>query len=297
MFNLFGKKDSTPEDRLVECQRKQDWAGLAKAYYQLGVTAMENGELNKANLWLHRADTIYSARDAVYKKVGDKLVDDCSERIGELEDAPLLYNDMPAQIEEKSEGLRYEKVRVWGLLSLARLVRLGERLSSLPGCEVFGKLGWAVDTVLKSFQGSLTEEDFQGLRDLCGALYQLGDDPAFWGMGSEIPVSGGSPFQVFDFNGLMGIHLEIDAYLDSHLNMLCALADGEEPPAPETGIIAGALMPDYYVRTGTEKLEEDPRIQAELKRIWSDYEFAGSDITWEMIGERIAEYKQLELFA
>ena len=30
MFNLFGKKDSTPEDRLVECQRKQDWAGLAK---------------------------------------------------------------------------------------------------------------------------------------------------------------------------------------------------------------------------------------------------------------------------
>ncbi|MCI8557583.1 MAG: hypothetical protein HFI19_07435 [Lachnospiraceae bacterium] len=297
MFNLFGKKESSPKDRLAECQRKHDWAGLARAYYQLGVDAMNEGDLNKANLWLHRADTIYSARDEVYKKVGEELVDDCSERIGELEDAPLLYNDVPALIEEKSEGLRYEKVRVWGLLSLARLVRLGEQLASLPGCEALGKLGWAVDTVLKSFQGPLTKEEFQGLRDLGSALYQLGDDPAFWGMGSEIPVSGGAPFQVFDFNGLMGIHLEIDAYLDSHLGMLCALADEEEPPAPETGIIAGALMPDYYIRTGMGKPEENPRIQAELQRIWSDYEFAGSDITWEMIGARVAEYKKLDILA
>lgn len=297
MFNLFGKKENSPKDRLAECQRKQDWAGLAKAYYQLGVEAMDGGDLLKANLWLHRADTIYSARDAVYEKVGETLVDDCSERIGELEDAPLLYNDVPALIEEKSEGLRYEKVRVWGLLSLARLVKLGESLASLPGCEAFGKLGWAVDTVLKSFQESLTKEEFQGLQDLGGAFYQLGDDPAFWGKGSEIPVSGGVPFQVFDFNGLMGIHLEIDAYLDCHLNTLLAIADGEEPPEPETGIIPGALMPDYYVRTGTGSLEENPRIQAELKRIWSDYEFVGSEITWEMIGERVSEYKKLDILA
>lgn len=297
MFNLFGKKESSPKDRLAECQRKQDWAGLSKAYYQLGVEAMEGGDLYKANLWLHRADTIYSARDAVYEKVGEALVDDCSERIGELEDAPLLYNDVPALIEEKSEGLRYEKVRMWGLLSLARLVKLGERLASLPGCEAFGKLGWAVDTVLKSFQGALTKEEFQGLQDLGGALYQLGDDPAFWGKGSEIPVSGGAPFQVFDFNGLMGIHLEIDAYLDCHLNTLLAIADGEEPPAPETGIIPGALMPDYYVRTGSGSPEENPRIQAELRRIWNDYEFVGSEITQEMIGERISEYKELDILA
>lgn len=297
MFNLFGKKESSPKDRLAECQRKQDWAGLAKAYYQLGVEAMDGGDLLKANLWLHRADTIYSARDAVYKKVGESLVDDCSERIGELEDAPLLYNDVPALIEEKSEGLRYEKVRVWGLLSLARLVKLGERLALLPGCEAFGKLGWAVDTVLKSFQGALTKEEFQGLQDLGGALYQLGDDPAFWGMGSEIPVPGGAPFQVFDFNGLMGIHLEIDAYLDCHLRTLLALSDGEEPPAPETGIIPGALMPDYYVRTGSGNPEENPRVQAELRRIWSDYEFVGSEITWEMIEDRVSVYKELDILA
>lgn len=297
MFNLFGKKEASPAERIQECQQKKDWAGLVRAYYQLGVEAMEQERLNEANLWLCRADTIYNARDAVYEKVGETLTEDCSERIGELEEAPLLYNEIPALVEERSEALRYEKVRIWGLLSLARLVKLGERLSALPGCEVFGKLGWAVDTVFQCLQGPPTQEAFQGLRDLCGALYEFGDDPAFWGMGSEISVSGGAPFQVFDLNGLQGVHLEMDAYLDGILQMVCALSQDEEPPAPETGIIAGALLPDYYVRNGAEALEEVPQIKAELERIWSDYEFVSSDITWEMIGERIGEYKTLDVLA
>lgn len=297
MFNLFGKKDASPLDRIGECQRKRDWAGLARTYYQMGVNAMEQGKLCEANLWLSRADTIYSAVDEVYEKVGEALTDDCSDRIGKLEEAPLLYNDVPAQIEEKSEALRYTKVRIWGLLSLARLVNLGERLSVLPGCQVFGRLGWAVDTAFRSLQGPPSQEEFNGLRDLCGALYELGDAPAFWGMGSEIRVSGGAPFQVFDLNGLQGVHLEMDAYLDGILQMVCALSQDEEPPAPETGIIAGALLPDYYVRTGAGSPEEVPQIKAELERIWSDYEFVSSDVTWEMIGERIEEYKKLDVLA
>ena len=65
MFNLFGKKESSPRERLAECERKQDWTGLVKAYYQMGVDAMEQGNLNEAVLWLHRADTIYSAQDDI----------------------------------------------------------------------------------------------------------------------------------------------------------------------------------------------------------------------------------------
>lgn len=295
MFNFFGKKESSPMERIGECRRKKDWAGLVRVYYQLGVDAMEQGRLDEANLWLCRADTIYSAVDAVYEKAGEKLTEDCSDRIGELEEAPLLYNNVPALVEEKSEALRYAKVRIWGLLSLARLVSLGERLSVLPGCEVFGRLGWAVDTAFKSLQGPPSQEEFDELRDLCGALYELGDDPAFWGLGSEISIPGGAPFQVFDLNGLQGVHLEIDAFLDGILQMVCALSRDEEIPAPETGIITGALLPDYYVRTGAGRLEEVPQIKAELERIWSDYEFVSSDITWEMIGERIAEYKKLDV--
>ena len=63
MFGLFGKKKS-----LEEYQKARDWDGLARAYYDLGVSAMDQGSLNMAVLWLHRADTIYSASDGVYEK-------------------------------------------------------------------------------------------------------------------------------------------------------------------------------------------------------------------------------------
>lgn len=60
---------------------------------------MEQKDPNQATLWLHRADAIYSAADSVYKKVGEKLIDDCSDRIGQLEEEPLFYNDIPALAE------------------------------------------------------------------------------------------------------------------------------------------------------------------------------------------------------
>lgn len=293
MFDSLKKKPDSPE----ECRQRQDWAGLAKAYYHLGVAAMKEGDLNHAQLWLARADTVYSADDNVYEKVGDKITEDCSERIGQLEEEELFYNDIPAQIEEMAESLEDARVRIWGLLSLARLVKLGERLAALPGCEVLGKLGWAVDTVLKTFLEPPTEDEFNGLQDISGALYELGDSPDFWGAGSEIAVPGRAPFQVFDLNGLMGAHLEIDAYLNGHLEMMCALGQEEDPPIPETGIIAEALLPDYYVRTGAGNLAEVPQVRAELERIQSDYDFICSNITWDLIRQKIEEYKNLDILA
>jgi len=297
MFNLFKKKESaSPEERLAECRRKQDWKGLAAAYYELGKAAMEREELDKARLWFHRADTVYSARDDVYEALGDKVTDGCSDRIGQLEDGPSLYNDVPAQVEEKAGGLGNAKTRVWGLLSLARLVKLGDRLSALPGCEALGRLGWAVDTVLKSFQSPPAEEEFNGLKALSGALYELSDAPAFWGAGSEISAGSGVPFEVFDLNGMSAI-LEIEAWLSGHLGMLEAISRGETPPEPETGVIGCTLLPDYYVRAGAVRLEEAPQIRAGLERIWSDYDFICSTPSWEAVAERIAQYKELDILA
>ncbi len=292
MFHKINNKAGSIE----ECQKNQDWAALSKSYYQLGVSAMEAGDLNHAHLWLHRADTIYSADDDIYDAVGEKLMDDCSDRIGQLEEEALLYNDVPFSVEEMAESLGDAQIRVWGLLSLARLVKLGEKLSVLPGCEVLGNLGRAVDTVLKSFQEPPTEEEFNGLKDLCSVLYDLGDSPVFWGMGSAIDVPGSEPLQVFDLNGLLSI-LEIDAYLHGHLEFICALSQEEEPPAPETGIIAAALLPDYYVRTGAGNLAETPQIKAELERISSDYDFLCSEMTWDLIQQRVEEYKKLDILA
>lgn len=293
---LFNK---TPKgaDTVEECQKKHNWAGLARVYYQSGVSAMESGDLNRAQLWLNRADTIYSADDAIYDKVGEKLIDDCSERIGQLEEKPILYNRIPSSVEEMAGSLEDVEIRVWGLLSLARLVKLGERLAVLPGCAALSRLGWAVDTVLNSFQAPPTQEEFKGIQDLCSALYALGDSPDFWGKGSAIDVAGGAPFQVFDLAGMMGVHLEIDAYLHAHLGMISALSQQGETPAPETGIIAATLLPDYYVRTGTSNLEEDPHIKAELDRISDDYDFLRSELSWELIRERVEAYKKLDILS
>lgn len=292
----FGKKEAkTPEERLADLQKKKDWAGLAKAYYELGTAAMDGGDLNRAQLWLHRADTIYSADDAVYDKVGDKLTDDCSDRIGALEEEDgLLYNALPAEIEEKTGELSDVQVRVWGLLSIARLVKLGQRLAKLPGCEVLGELDWAVDMMFRSLQTLPAQEEYQHLMDVCNGLYELGDSPAFYG-GGQIDVPGGAPFQVFDLNGT-GVLLELNGFLDSHLRLLAAVSQkADELPTAESGAISCALLPDYYVRTGASNLNEVPQIKAELERIPSDFAAVRDQIPLEEIGKRIAEYKQLDI--
>ena len=295
----FGKKkikaDNAPEKRLAEFQRKKDWAGVSRTYYELGVAAMDAGNLHEAQLWLHRADTIYSADDNIYDKVGEKLMDDCSDRIGRLEDEDgLFYNDIPAKIEARAKGLSGPQVRVWGLLSIARLVRLGERLSRLPGCEVLGQLDWAVDLMFRSLQSLPSQEAYQRLMDMCNALYELNGKPVYYS--GEIEVPGSPPFQLFDLNGLFGVEQELNSYTDNHLRLLAALSQGaEELPQAESSIVACALLPDYYIRSGADRLGDVPQIKAELQRIWSDYDFVRDRLTWEEAGKRIADYKQLDI--
>ena len=297
MFGFGKKEGKAPEERLAEFQRQKDWAGVSRTYYELGVAAMDAGSLNKAQLWLHRADTIYSADGNIYDRVGEKLMDDCSDRIGRLEEEDgLFYNAIPAEIETKAEELNDPQVRVWGLLSIARLVRLGERLGRLPGCEVLGQLDWAVDLMLHSLQTPPSQEAYQRLMDMCDALYELNGKKIYYT--GEIEVPGKAPFQLFDLNGLFGVEQELNGYTDNHLRLLAALSQGmEEQPQAESSIVACALLPDYYVRSGADRLEDVPQIKAELQRIWSDYEFVRSGVTWEGVEKRIADYKQLDILA
>ncbi len=100
MFGFGKKEDKAPEKRLADLQRKKDWAGVSRTYYELGVAAMDAGDLHKAQRWLQRADTIYSADDNIYDKVGEKLMDDCSDRIGRLEDGNgLASQNIPGVVD------------------------------------------------------------------------------------------------------------------------------------------------------------------------------------------------------
>ena len=299
MSSSLFKKSGSPEEMLAALQKEKDWAGLAKAYYDLGVAAMEGGDLNHAQLWLHRSNTIYNADDDVYDKVGEKLIEDCSERIGALEEEEdLLYNAVLAEVEEKAGALEDSQRLVWCLLTMARLVTLGRRLSALPDCEVLGDLEWAADTMLRSMQEAVSREEYERLLDIAMALHELNGKPVYYT--GEIPVPGKAPFQLFDLNGLYGTELEISGFINDHLELLDALSQGMGLPEVDCeacDIVAGALLPDYCVRTGTGEPGEAPRVKEELARIRADFDFVCSGPTWRQVAERMEGYKRLDLLA
>lgn len=290
MFEFFKKKSLSPEERIAECQRKKDYVGLAKAYYELGKSAMEAGDQGRAMLWLSRADTVYSARDDVYDKVGEKITDDCGQRIGELEDTPLLNNEIEPPITEQVKTLGDAQVRIWSLLSLARLIPAANKLGALPGCGVLGKLDKCLALVLQSFQDPITPDEFDFIVNVCGELTEFSDSEHFFA-GGEIPCSAGAPLQVFDLNGLTML-LNIEAFFDGHLRTLAG------QPIDDAGeMIACALIFDYWTRAVGGDIRNIPQVKAELDRIQSDYEFMRTGPTLSAVAQRIEEYKALDIFA
>ena len=105
---------------------------MVKDAYDKGVQYMQAGDPARAMLWLSRADTIYCANDDTYEAVGEALTEDCSSRIGALEEEPTLVNQITAQVEELAEELEGSQLRLWGLMSMARLAQLGKKLAQLP---------------------------------------------------------------------------------------------------------------------------------------------------------------------
>ena len=280
------------EQRLVKAQEREDLPALSKIYYDMGLHCMKNNDPDRAMMYLSRSDSIYSSRDDVFEKVKESMREDCSRRIGELEEFPLLTNQIPEQIGQQAEEFLDDlQIRVWGLLTMARLVRTGKRLSVLAGCEVLGQLGQAVDLILRSFQEPVSQEEYQLLMDVCNELYDLGDDECFSDMTKQVEIPGGAPLQAFDLNGLLTL-TELNLYLDSHLRLLSGGPDHSEA---ETGLIACALMPDYYLRTCKENLSGLLQIRQEIERIQADFTFVCSRFTWQDVAERIAEYKELDI--
>ena len=280
------------EQRLVRAQERKDLPALAKIYYDMGVCCMKNGDPNRAMLYLSRSDTIFSSDDDVYEQVKESVREDCSQRIGELEEMPLLTNQISEQVEETAEFLLDDiQTRLWGLLTLARLTKVGQRLSSIPGCEILGELGKITDLILQSFQQPITQEEYQFLMDACDQLYELEDDESFSDLTQQADVPGGAPIQAFDLNGLL-VLTELNLYLDSHLRLL---SEGPENSDAESGLIPCALLPDYYLRTCKEDLSLLPQIKQEITRIQDDCEFVRSKMTWQDLSERIAQYKELDI--
>ncbi len=285
----MAKKLEKLESQLFQAQADRDLVKLSKAYYNIGITYMKNGDYDRAMVYLSRSDTIFSSDDNVYKAVGENIIEDCSERIRKLESSPILTNQIREYIDKLSENLDDNQIRLWGLMTIARLVKVFDRLSVLPGCDVLGKLDKVVDLILKSaIQEDITETEVDFIFNICNQLYELQDSKDFSNIFRQVEIPENPPIQIFDLNGFL-VLTELNIYLDIFLS------ETEEEGMSEADIVPCALLPDYYLLTDNGVLSQNPKIQKEIERILSDYEFVRSNIDWKDISERVSKYKDLDI--
>jgi len=248
---------------------------------------------------------------------------DCSERIGRLKDAPLFYSIVPAEVAEMAKELDDTQIRMWCLLSMARLARLGERLAALDGCKVMGQIGWAVDTILRLCQFPAIQEEFERkvdeevtvpigrnvarnafkkrFREDYGILSGLPDrffdfsySDVFLFNNAEVSVPGGAPFQVLDLNG-MGVLSELVSFLGNTKRAFESQRNNETPPLAVTGIIGCTMPLDYFARTLGGNPEDVRQVKAERQRIWYDCEFVRGHPTWKAVERQAAMYKDIDI--
>ena len=111
MFGLFGSKKKGLEElkeQAAALEKERKWSKLSEAYYLLGKEYQAQGDLERARLYLERACTLYSNFDEIFDAC-QSFMDDCDERLGALEDEPLLHNELLEQVEEKAEEFSNEE--------------------------------------------------------------------------------------------------------------------------------------------------------------------------------------------
>lgn len=295
--NLFsGKPEKESEE---ERQRKQEAAWEEKAEltdsaegcYRKGKEYLRKGDLERARLYLERASTLYSCFDQVFDEC-EVLMEDCDEQIGALEEEDLLYNELLEKVQERSEELDNAQNYIWGLLSLCRLQTIFDRLSGCPGCEILGELRRVLDLFDQGLEQELSVEEREYLNDFITRFYDFGDSEAFADLSNQVSTEDGKALQVFDLNGnttFTCIHL----FLDKCIYAFCGGWEAAEDA--EVDLIPCTLIEDYYLRTSEENLREIPKIQEEIGRIWSDYEFLETEPDAPAIRERMEGYRTLNL--
>ncbi len=275
-------------ERLEDAKLRGDAWEIAKIYDILGVRSMEAGDAARAILYLCRCDALATANAGVAERLGQPLLDDCSQRLSRLAETPVLTSEIIAQVLERTRVLSDAQVRLWGLLTMARLAKVGQRLSVLQGCQALGRLGQTVKLVLRSLYQQVSPEEIGFLQESCGQIYRLVDAIYMLDPDSQVPAPLG-PLEALDLNGGMA-YTQLNLYLDNHLHFLT-----DRTLRPEAGLIPCALLSDYYLRTQDGPLERMPQIQAELRRIQDDQKFLRASPTRDALADRVKRYLALDI--
>ena len=220
---------------------------------------------------------------------------DCDEEIGALEEEELLYNELLDEVTEKAGELSGRQSYVWGILTLARFQVLLEKLSSCSGCGILGEIGQILNLLGEGIGRELQPEEVGCLQDFVLRLYDFGDSESFVNPDNQAPVDGGQPLQVFDLNGNSAF-TSIHIFLDNCTYLFESGFDTAEDAEPaELDFIPCTLMEDYYLRTVEGDIRRLPKLQEEIERVRSDFEFVKGDPGAKEIQDRIRTWRAVDL--
>ena len=269
-------------------------AEQAETYYRMGKEFMLKNDLERARLYLERASTLYSNFEQVYDEC-EAFMYDCDEEIGALEEEELLYNELLDEVTEKAGELSGRQSYVWGILTLARFQVLLEKLSSCSGCGILGEIGQILNLLGEGIGRELQPEEVGCLQDFVLRLYDFGDSESFVNPDNQAPVDGGQPLQVFDLNGNSAF-TSIHIFLDNCTYLFESGFDTAEDAEPaELDFIPCTLMEDYYLRTVEGDIRRLPKLQEEIERVRSDFEFVKGDPGAKEIQDRIRTWRAVDL--
>lgn len=288
---LFGKGQENSLEGLLsslkQAQERRDFVESAKLYYQVGEKYYKQGNQEKAWLYLMRFDTLSGSRDEIYEQIPEKMVDQASDWIGELEESGIYLYEMTQWVEESSEELLgIQKVK-WTLLAMARFVKLFDRLSEIPGFGLLGDYEKVVRILAEALYRPMTEEEYDFLLQFVKDFYPFTDSPELADVTNCITLPDGTVFEGYDLAS--GALLNLYTLLDDLLQTAeCRIGNADVA----TDFVADVLMPGYYIRTYEEEMRQIPAVQAEERRIRNDYEFVRNS-DQESFMERMGRYMKL----
>lgn len=302
LFDRFKRGPAFEDADLEGLQKKEDWPGLARAYFAKGKDCLAKGDKDRAKLWLGRAQTIAESDDAIYEAVGDKQIDRCSQLMLELEEETFV-DRVARRVEEEYATLTGSQKRLWGLLTFCRLERVLTAAGAVPGCETLKDTGRVIDALLDHYYGEAGVEAWEVLEAYNDFASGWGDLSVYLDARSTFFTSG-EEFQLLDFNGEI-LPVELGLYLDVVVSGELSPEEVEGLESPEaldaldlndqSGLIRCGLLTDHYLRTCQGPIGEIPQVRAEEERIWDDLDFLRCDPDEEVVRERAEEYRRLNI--
>lgn len=282
---------------LEQVQEKQDDKKTAECYFELGKAYRKEGRTIKALYYLNRFDNLVSGDDDLYEKF-QKKDDTAMGWIEDLQAEQMPYElDMQQQVVEKSQDLTALQKMQWLLLTMSRFCALFGELSQLPGYDFLGfeNLGEIIDDFSEGLFGELPEDADEAIDDFLDAVDDVFDSPVMTHYNLKLRLPNQEPFAPADLeSGDVGTF-----YFTMVYDMLQAYTSDEEIDEDDMQeaikFTACGILADYYYRTSEADIKDEPKIQEEAVRIFSDYDFVKGNPDKESFLSRIKDYKKIML--